>query len=280
MDEIINNCYRILGLQSGASLKEVQEAYAKLKKQQGANKDGWEGLKEINWAHENVIRYLARQENKNPPEELRAASGKNKTRYKNLNDSFSLRDVFFHVDENVNSLFLGGRVLIFLVIVVWGMKFIFHPVDSDYTGQSFLHVVNLVFHEAGHPIFSIFGDFMGVLGGSLMQLLVPAVCLIAFLKRKDTFGSSAALWWLGQSFIDIAPYINDARKQDLILLGGVTGQDVPGFHDWNNILGRLNLLKLDHFLAYSSHYFGAFLMIVSFCWGGYILYLQYKNLGK
>lgn len=119
---------------------------------------------------------------------------------------------------------------------------------------------------------------MGVLGGSLLQLLIPAICMGAFLKRNDLFSASVTLWWLGQNFIDMAPYINDARAQELMLLGGVTGQDMPGIHDWNNILGALGLLKLDHFIAYTAHYFGVLLMVVSLLWGGCLLCLQWKHI--
>ena len=33
--------------------------------------------------------------------------------------------------------------------------------------------VDFLIHEAGHPIFGIFGEFIGVAGGSLLQVLVP-----------------------------------------------------------------------------------------------------------
>ncbi|HOD76478.1 MAG TPA: hypothetical protein PKJ17_10645 [Syntrophorhabdaceae bacterium] len=84
-------------------------------------------------------------------------------------------------------------------------------------------------------------------------------------------------WWTGQNFIDMAPYINDARAQQLMLLGGVTGQDVPGYHDWNNILGRLGLLNLDHTLANTSHVFGSLIMTAAFIWAAIILFMQWKN---
>ena len=38
-----------------------------------------------------------------------------------------------------------------------------------------LDSLNLVFHEAGHPLFSPFGETLHILGGTLMQLLVPAL---------------------------------------------------------------------------------------------------------
>ncbi len=49
----------------------------------------------------------------------------------------------------------------------------------------FLHGVNLVFHEAGHVIFGLFGEFMGIAGGSLNQVLIPLAATIAFLGTRQ-----------------------------------------------------------------------------------------------
>ena len=106
-------------------------------------------------------------------------------------------------------------------------------------------LINLPFHEAGHIFFSPFGRFLHVLGGSLLQVIIPAVCLVAFLIRREPFSASIGLWWVGQSFIDMAPYINDARAGQLMLIGGVTGQEAPDFHDWNVLLSMTGLLNYD-----------------------------------
>lgn len=197
-----------------------------------------------------------------------------------LKDIPSMKGLLFKVPERVSPFAFGGRVIVFLVTLIWGFKFIFHYIDSEYSGQSFLHGVTLAFHEAGHLIFAILGDFMGVLGGTLMQVLVPAICVGAFLKAKDAFAAAVALWWMGENFIDAAPYINDAQRQELILLGGVTGQDVPDFHDWNNILGRLGLLRFDHAIASAVHILGSIIIIAALVWAGYALWLQYKNIER
>ena len=70
-----------------------------------------------------------------------------------------------------------------------------------------LHLPNLVFHEAGHVIFSPFGRFMTVLGGSLFQCLVPIALAIAFLRQDDRFGAAVCSWWAGQNLLDVAPYV-------------------------------------------------------------------------
>jgi hypothetical protein len=49
--------------------------------------------------------------------------------------------------------------------------------------DSFWHLVNLPFHEAGHIIFRPFGRLMTSLGGSMMQVLVPLVCMAVFLVK-------------------------------------------------------------------------------------------------
>jgi len=186
--------------------------------------------------------------------------------------------LFFYVPEQVNPIALGFRAFLFLGLVVWGMLFIFHSPASNYAGESFLHNANLIFHEAGHIIFSLLGDFMRVLGGSLCQILIPLIAATTLLiKTRDTFGAAVGLWWVGENFIDLAPYINDARDMQLLLLGGITGQDSPDAHDWQNILYRLNLLPYDHALANATQFFGSFLIVLSLLWAAYILFLQYRN---
>jgi len=108
---------------------------------------------------------------------------------------------------------------------------------------------------------------------------MPLICLAVFLiKTRDTFAASFALWWTGENFMDLAPYIDDARSLTLPLLGGNTGQTSPyGFHDWEFILKETNLLRYDHVLANLAYSLGTVLMICAFAWGGYILFKQYKN---
>jgi hypothetical protein len=185
-------------------------------------------------------------------------------------------------DQEENHLIWAGRLLVYLIILFWGWKFIVTPMDSDYFARTFLHGVNLAFHEAGHIIFGLFGRFLGVFGGSLGQILMPLICMGAFLFHRNPFAASVALWWTGQSFMDLAPYINDAQALQLPLLGGNIGSDNPDFHDWHHLLRDLGWLKYDHTLAVVSNHLGVLLITVSFVWGGYLLYSQYKtiHLGK
>lgn len=76
--------------------------------------------------------------------------------------------------------------------------------------------------------------------------------------------------------MDLAPYINDARAMDLMLLGGVTGKETDG-HDWNNLLTMLGWLEWDHRLAHLTYNFGILLMLASFAWGGWLLLRHYRR---
>ena len=190
---------------------------------------------------------------------------------------------FFIVPSDPHGREIVARSIVWLLLLVMGWGFVTSSIEGSQVSPFLPHFilarVNLVFHEAGHVLFRLLGRFMMVFGGSLLQVLVPFICMVAFLTRHlDTFGASVTLWWAGQSLIDLAPYINDARAQELILLGGVTGRDRPGYHDWNNILADLGWLSHDHFLAKLAHFSGSVLVAFSLFWGLYLLLRQYHQM--
>jgi len=174
------------------------------------------------------------------------------------------------------SIDLWGRVALWLLLAYYGWFYIGLAVSRSQTRVSVvdyvLSMANLVFHEAGHIILAPLGSFMATLGGSLFQVLIPSICLVAFLQKRNAFAASVMLWWTGQNLIDLAPYINDARAQRLVLLGGVTGRDVPGYHDWNNLLTRLGMLEWDATLATGADRLGSLLMVVALTWAAYLLW--------
>lgn len=269
MGGIEESCYAILGLSVGAPQEELEKAFRRLKRE---SEGDWDRLKEITWAYETLAgsRTGAGKEGKGETG-LTGPGDENET---------TLIGLLFPPQVKVNPFYFWGRCLVFMLLLIAGVRLMVNLPSSELAGHSFFHNISLPFHEAGHIVFRILGDFMAVLGGSLMQVLIPVICLAAFLKRGDAFAAAFALWWTGQNFIDMAPYINDARAQKLMLLGGVTGQDVPGYHDWNNILGRLGLLNLDHGLANASHIVGSLLMAAAFIWAAIILWMQWKNLDR
>ncbi len=195
------------------------------------------------------------------------------SRFRPGTEPSALGDLLVPRTQKGGSAALLAHALLWALLLVWGMSLIFSSVAGNGAGQSFLHLVNLPFHEFGHILFRPFGSFMTSLGGTLGQLLMPAICCGALLlQTRDPFGASAALWWLGENFLDIAPYINDARAGELPLLGGNYGHSSPyGFHDWQYLLGETGLLHLDHGLARLSHLLGSLIMLVALAWGAWLL---------
>jgi hypothetical protein len=189
-----------------------------------------------------------------------------------------LRELMLDTPET-DALSWAGRCLALAVLLAWGGWFFLHgPGDYAAVGESFLHRVDLVFHEAGHVIFMPFGDFMHILGGSLGQVLMPAIVMLAFLRQRNPFGAAVGLWWVGQSAMDVAVYINDARALELPLLGGGTGYDDPGRHDWNNLLTRLGMLRRDHAIAQFTYMAGRISILLAAWWGGILLLRQFRRL--
>ena len=190
-----------------------------------------------------------------------------------------LKDFFFYVPLDVSFVSLIGRIIILAVLLIWGWKLIFASIASNAAGKSFLHLVNTPFHEAGHVFFSPFGSFLHSLGGTLGQLLMPLTCTVVFLlQTRDTFAASVGLWWFGENFLDIAPYIGDARAGVLPLLGGNTGHSSPyGFHDWEFLLTETGLLRYDQAISHLSHRVGSAIMMLAMAWAGYILWKTYNE---
>lgn len=126
----------------------------------------------------------------------------------------------------------GGLV----VLVVLGLMIVGRGLTPSAGGVLvFVHLIDLVFHEAGHVIFGVFGRFLGVLGGSLNQVLIPAICTGYFLWHRRTAAAAVTLFWMGESVTDVAIYVADGRDMALPLLAEGL------IHDWNWILSALSL---------------------------------------
>jgi hypothetical protein len=156
-----------------------------------------------------------------------------------------------------------SRAALWFGLAIWTIALLRTPLPA--LGNSFMHLINLVFHEAGHIIFAPLGSFMMTLGGSLLQVIVPLVCAWAFLfQQSDRFGASICVWWAGENLLDLSPYIGDARSLQLMLLGGPAAE-VEG-HDWEAILTALGWLHLDHTIARAVWTIGAAAMLGSLCY--------------
>jgi len=193
-------------------------------------------------------------------------------------DSPALLDWLLYVPARVDRPAFYGRCAAYLFFFVWGWRLYAMDVgEADIMG-SFMHLIVLPIHEAGHVLFIPLGRFMTVLGGSLFQVLLPLILMASFVlgfggSRRDNFAASLMLWWAAMSIIDVAPYIWDAFDPKMMLLGGTTGAESDG-HDWQNILGDLGLSRKAHLIGELAHKLGLVVMLVAYAWGAVLLYLQ------
>ena len=181
-------------------------------------------------------------------------------------------ELFLSIPKDVDTTVFWGYSLIYTVFFFWGWSFILTGLSWEPIMNSFMHNINLPFHEFGHVLFRPFGHFMTILGGSLFQLMMPLIVTFAFLiKKRDTFAASITVWWFGQSFIDLSPYIADATYRGLPLIAGM-GEEA---HDWGNLLTMLDMLEYDYLIANASFGIGSVIIISSMVWGAYLLYKMF-----
>lgn len=162
-----------------------------------------------------------------------------------------------------------ARVALVAGLAFWTIQFARTPLSPDAT-ESFLHLPDLIFHEAGHILFAPFGRFMTVLGGSLLQFLIPVIAAVAFVRQDDRFGAAVCGWWAGQNLVDLAPYIADARALRMVLLGGRTGAEVEG-HDWEYLLTALGVTHLDRGIGTASYAIGLIIMVAALVYAGALI---------
>jgi hypothetical protein len=113
---------------------------------------------------------------------------------------------------------------------------------------SFLDLVDLPIHETGHLIFRLFGEFLGVAGGSLFQVIFPAVFVGYFVWRFQYYSAAIVLFWVGQSILNVWVYASDAVVMQLVLTSGFTGSE-GSFHDWNYLLTSTGLIGSTKLIA-------------------------------
>lgn len=147
----------------------------------------------------------------------------------------------------------------FLGVASFALLIVFARLKSGEGWVPILDSANLVIHEAGHPLVGIFSGHLAVYGGTLFQLLFPALVAWHFHRRGEAVGLAFGLVWLGESLLNVARYMADARAQLLPLVGG-------GEHDWTEILSRWGVLEADTRIAGFTAFLGWSLMLGALVW--------------
>jgi len=89
---------------------------------------------------------------------------------------------------------------------------------------------------------------MGIAGGSLFQLIVPALFVGYFYWHGKYYSAAIVLFWVGQSLLNVFVYASDAVVMQLVLTSGFTGSE-GSFHDWNYMLSAFDMLGQTRIVA-------------------------------
>ena len=123
------------------------------------------------------------------------------------------------------------------------------------------HLFILYIHEAGHFFFRLFGDDLYILGGSIMQVLVPFVWFLVA-RHEESALTPVAAFFTGLSLVDVSVYVRDAETRVLPLLGGHHAK-----HDWATFLGDHDMLDWGVPLGNIFFFLGLAISLGAIGWG-------------
>ena len=158
-----------------------------------------------------------------------------------------------------------SRPVAFIALAFYLLFLLYAALDRS--NFLFLDYANLMIHEAGHPLFGIFGDgplgnTMMLLGGTLLELLVPLACAAYFFFRREAAGVAFSSFWFFENFLYIGTYMADARTSALLLVGS-------GDSDWEVLFTQWNLMLHDTQIANATRTLGWLGMLASVAWFAY-----------
>lgn len=101
--------------------------------------------------------------------------------------------------------------------------------------------IHLPIHEGGHLLFGWLGETLGLWGGTLLQLLVPALLAVSFAVRRELPGTAFCAFAFFHSLTGVATYMADALRLELplVTVGAIADESQ---HDWVRIFSSLGLL--------------------------------------
>jgi len=112
---------------------------------------------------------------------------------------------------------------------------------AHHSELTLLDNVHLPVHEGGHLLFGWFGATFGLWGGTILQLVAPALLVTAFVVRADLPGTTFCAIAFFHSLTGVATYMIDALRRELPLVTvGVPADEAE--HDWVHIFGDFGVL--------------------------------------
>ena len=142
--------------------------------------------------------------------------------------------------------------LLIALHLLWFFIFHYTPAEPGYSPPIHLFLgdaINLLIHEAGHFFFSWLGRTLYLMGGSITQILLPAV-IAFFVWWNHSEHTVYPLFWTGWNICNVSIYVADAPFRKLRLIkAGLT-------HDWHAIMNRLDMMESAVMIGDVLHWIG------------------------
>jgi len=171
-----------------------------------------------------------------------------------------------------------GRFWVLRVPVLLYFAYILVRKLFDWQSYTLFDGINLGIHEMGHPMFSAFGRWMNVAGGTILQCFAPLASMVVLGKQRDYFGIVFCIAWLATNLIGISVYMSDATDLDLnlVTIGG-GGPPVPKeeMHDWHILFDSMGLLLYDKQIGGFVYWLGMLTLLASIILGAILVYWMY-----
>ena len=155
------------------------------------------------------------------------------------------------------------RAILLLVLVREWLNYLSEPLYSGWFSP-----LTLGIHELGHLIFSPFGEWLTVAGGSIAQAAAPLISAALFFRQPDFFAIAICGGWFSSALFDMAIYMADATKLELDVVT-IGGEEPITPNDWRYLLQRAGLLLWDQRLAQALRMVASLVMLASLvyaCW--------------
>jgi hypothetical protein len=171
------------------------------------------------------------------------------------------------------TLALRAAGLLILATTLSFLAFHYMPASPGYAPP--LHVwlidtVNLIIHESGHFFFLWLGSTIGILGGSLMQILLPAGITV-FVWRRFRGATVLPLFWTGWNMMHVAVYVSDAPFRALHLIGrGLK-------HDWHELMLRFGLMDQAVTIGALLHWCGVLVCLGALAHGVFVTLRLFRS---
>ncbi len=122
-----------------------------------------------------------------------------------------------------------------------------------------IDLFNVPVHEAGHLMFAPLGAIPQLLGGTVLQVLLPLLFGAWCTVHRDEHAASVAAWWVGQNFAAIGLAMANASSTLL---------PRPGIdRDWSLLFSEWGVAGQALQFGQLAHGFGFLIMLVATFWG-------------